>query len=514
MYTKKLLSAAAAVAVLSTGAMAFDMNPDGNTSSATIITDITLDTDINATYIGGVEANASLKLSDNRQGDALIYPAFRSGDGWETEISVRNTKDVSIVAKAVLYAKDNSRELLDFNIYLSAHDVAKFTIKDGNVTSTDGSIALKVKDPSYGLGIDDIEFASDDKPVSMPLQESNVDAGYVVIYSMTEVAPADAGTYHKKHKELFKDYRKMLDVCRDTDNNTSTEGSWRNIFSKRDGTAKNGTAVDINLSAPNVDANCSENPNFTGSWALDANFTTPSADALFGEVSIAHGGSDPRSLLLPAVALSNYTTDNQVMLWAEGEYASIQDRRIYDPDGNVSTVDYAEYNTTGIEKDSDTFVVHNGYFSFEKGALEDDNAYAFILTQPTKRALIMADKGRYWLTEDVQKNDWGYFELDRTPYDEDEGGDTANDIGWVTITSPLNTDPAAIEPYRDEVATLDYATMVKNLNADVFTKGTTDGYIDLVINNNQGGLPAIVTQMVAHKIDGQAQINWINSATN
>jgi hypothetical protein len=507
MYTKKILSAAAAVAVMSVGAMAFDMNPNGSDKNATIITDITLSTDVNASYIGGVEANASLELSTNRQGDALIYPAFKSGDGWETEISVRNTKDVAIVAKAVLYAKDNSRELLDFNIYLSPHDVAKFTIKDGAVTSTDGSIALKVKDPSNGINGDDIVFASDAEPVSMPINEADVDAGYVVIYSMTQSDTAN--TYHLKHKKLFQDYRKMLDICRDTDNNTSTKAPWRDIFSTTGGTAKNGTATDANLTAPNVENNCTQNALFTGDWALDSNFTTPSEDALFGEVGIKHGGSDPRSLLLPAVALKNYTTDNQMMLWAEGEYASIQDRRIFDVNQS-----YSEYNTTGIEEDSKTFVVNHGYFSFEKGALEDDNAYAFILTQPTKRALIMAGKGTYWKAEDVQKNDWGYFELSRTPYDEDEGGDSTKTVGWVTITSPLNSDPASIDPYRDEVATLDYATMVKNLNADVFTNGETDGYIDLIINQNQNGLPAIVTQMVAHDVDGEAQINWINSATN
>ncbi len=49
-------------------------------------------------------------------------------------------------------------------------------------------------------------------------------------------------------------------------------------------------------------------------------------NALLGEVEISHPEGDKRNLLLPATALKNFTVDNMIMLWTEGEYAAIQDR--------------------------------------------------------------------------------------------------------------------------------------------------------------------------------------------
>ncbi len=522
---KQIMSIAAAAALFTTGAMAFDMNA----TTGGIIDDITAGSNAKmAIYTAGVEANASLSLSSNRQGNALIYPAYRSGNGWETEIFVRNTKNVAILAKAVVYAKDNSRELGDFNLYLSPHDAVRFTIKDNKVTSTDGSIARQVKDPLGTVTADDAKFATEAEPFEMDLQANTDEAGYVIVYAMAEQkatgnSTADAQVYHGKHNELFQDYRKMLDICRESvDANGSTPANWRKVFTKSTTTAvSNGTAVDGNLliKAPNLDENCTtaNSAAFVGNWALDANFTSPSTDALFGEVEISHGG-DKRSLLLSATALSNYVTGNQIMLWTEGEYAAIQDRRILpDVDSNVSTP--TTYNTNGIKADALTFVVNNAYFTFNKNATEGKNDYAFLVTQPMKRALVMAEGtvSTYWTGTNPLLDTWGNFTINKTPWTEDEGTIGTADIGYITLNSPLEGSTVAITQYSNELATFTYDDMVNEIEDSLdeygFKNGETAGYIDLTINPNKG-LPAIITQMSSRDIENEAQINWINSATN
>jgi len=518
--TKKLMSVAAMTALLSTGASAFDMEKDG-----TIIADVTAKTHTKAIYTDGVEATEPLLLSPNRQGDALIYPAFRSGDGWSTEISVRNTKDVAIVAKAVLYAKKDSRELGDFNLYLSPHDVAKFTIKDGHVTSNDGSIASQVIDPIGGVTKDNARFA-DKYPFDMKLMKNPDEAGYVIIYSMIEQTPTDDNTkdravYHNKHNELFKDYRKMLDVCRESDADTSTPANWRKTFTKAQSTSvKNGTAVDKNLlfRAPNIVATCTTDnaDSFKGNWKLrsKAGFTTPSSDALFGEVVMSHGGEDKRSLLIGATALSNYTTDNQIMLWTEGEYAAIQDRRI---SGDA-------YNPDGILEDAKTFRVDNAYFTFNKDANKCKNDYAFLLTQPMKRAMIMAgDLKGLWTGENPNKDKWGLFRLKKQPWTDDEGTIGREELGYIQLNSPLEGRTEHPASYRDELATFNYDDMVNEIDDDLdkdfgFKKAEVAGYIDMIVNENSDetilGLPAIVSEMSSNDVGDEAQINWIYSATS
>ena len=506
---KQIMSIAAIAAIFTTGAMAFDMDSTGK-----IIADITKSTKIPATYTSGVNAGADLALSTNRQGNALIYPAFRSDDGWSTEISLRNTKDVAIIAKAVLYAQNDSRELLDFNLYLSPHDAAKFTISDNKVISSDGSIAYQVTEPTLGVTFDDVKFANETDKFKASFS-SKSPAGYVVIYAMMQQKTAAATVtsteykiYHKKHKRIFTDYRKTLDVCRDA----TGAANWRTSFNLSplaahvsNGTSVSKTAV---LFAPNQLNTCASGTvGFTGNESRHATFTSPSSDALFGEVSISHKG-DKRSLLLPATALSNYVENDKVMLWAEGEYASIQDRRI---NGNI-------YDTAGIKDDAKTFLVKQTFFTFDK-TTNDKNEATLLLTQPMKRALQMAGKGStYWRAPVItNSNKWGDFKLTRTPWTDDEGTlvPTAISTLFGSLNSPLDGAPAPVVPggYHAELTALNYATLTEGFE-DVFKSGTLAGYIDLKVNNGAAALPAIVTEMSSTNIDGEAQINWIYSATN
>ncbi len=551
MYKKnKMLSAVAAVAVLSSGAMSFDMvvksNDANSATSATIITNVAKPQ--NATYTDAniVTATKPMKLSSNDRGDTLIYPAFKAKDGWETKITVRNTKDVSVVAKAVLYDAVDSHELKDFNLYLSSHDVASFKIKE-----KDGQVIITTRDGSIMAGLDDTLNTSKAEPVaydrtgkfissdvqanlddsdtngvdgdfiisSIPIDNFNSNSnnsGYVIVYVMAQTEEDKNGhdyyhtTSEKNHSVLYKAYYKALGLCRGS--------NWTKIFSVY-GTARNGTATELNITAPNVSASCDNGDGNT------THFTSPESDILFGEVSMSRGGSDPRSLLLKAKAIENYTVEkyydpdekkhldednSQMMLWAPGEYASIQDRRITkDTDGDG----YADYNTTGIAKDAEDMVVKHGYFSFNKHNTNNDRS-VLIVTQPMKRALAMADKGDiYWdkIDKELDKHNWGEFSLGMTFYDEDENVDIKG-IKLVTITSPANAKEGKL--YQPEMAPLPYDVLAKNANQEDFKFNRVNGYADIIINPNKGGLPAIITEMVSEDINKEAQINWIYSATN
>jgi hypothetical protein len=241
-------------------------------------------------------------------------------------------------------------------------------------------------------------------------------------------------------------------------------------------------------------------------------FTSPSKDAFFGEVRIYHKEGDKRDLLLPATALSNYTTDNQMMLWAEGEYASIQDRRLT----KKTASQLSTYDLVGITDDAEAFIKHNGYFTFKESKNHKKNDFAFLVTQPNKRALIMAgDRNNYWKGESIYSDhkNWGYFILDKEIYDNNEVGNEKKEIGFVSYTSPLLNDPTDLAKYKNEVATFAYEDMINKDWDERFRNGETDGYIDMKINGSRG-LPAIITEMSSAEVGGEAQLNWIYSATN
>jgi hypothetical protein len=182
MYKKKMLSLAAIASILSTGALAFDTNQQGDllrfggsgTAKGAYEPRRVKEHNLN---VGQFEQNA---ISDSRKmekdstivdakliskiktlgegklGDALIFPAFFGGltdkeksdpkrSNWSSEFSVINTSDKAIVAKVVLYGKIASEELRDFNIYLSAHDVFRARLENGRLISSDGSTVGKAK---------------------------------------------------------------------------------------------------------------------------------------------------------------------------------------------------------------------------------------------------------------------------------------------------------------------------------------------------------------------------------
>ena len=383
--TKKILSVAAAAAIMTTGVQAFDIDvttgnainyKDGSQPKAT------------AGYI--VPANPALPsdtidFSLSQTGNALIYPAYFTKDGWVSKFTVVNTSSTNaIAAKVAMYRGTDSKELRDFNIYLSPNDVFRAEVKmvDGTPTiiSTDSSTAVgAVTDNSVTPIKDTITMASESQPFKYTVGfdgDDGAQSGYIVVMAMADMAatPGGAAVYHKKHNLMAQDYYRGLDNCR---NNGGV--SWRNTGNISYGLY---TAA---LQGALQSGTCPIATSYTSTsgTARSATLSTPPA-TLRGTMLVENDGSvdgkSTRSLRLNAVAVTNFL-DNKgaptnMMLWAPGEQANIADRCL-----NGSTYDVA----TCLVNDAQ---VLNSAFSFVE--FGDVSETKVLLTQIYKRSLVQA----------------------------------------------------------------------------------------------------------------------------
>jgi len=312
--TKKILSTVAAAAVLATGAMAYDVAQYKGDK-------------LNMTY--ETNASTSIEMDGSKFGDALIFPAYFVGNGWETTLRVINTSEKeAVVAKVVLFAGNDSREVRDFNIYLSANDEWIGTIKiddDGvaRVISTDGSSPL-----TSG------EMATADSP--MKSDAVDVASGYVEVIGCA--ATEDNSGAHGLHKSLREAYATLAESSRSITKPV--------IFS-------NGM-ITSGAKFPYIAHG------IKGGVATSTTFTFKSVpNVLIGDVRITDtvNGKD---MVMSAVALQNVTEDdrNATLLYVEGEAANIADRDIGNGTDSNNT-----YNDM-LDKDANVFEVNNVYMTY------------------------------------------------------------------------------------------------------------------------------------------------------
>ncbi len=505
---KKVLSVAAAMTLLSTGAFGFESLKDGTIVTSSKVNGIKADwipvgPDANlvtktasaknyivSKYTGGVKATTDLKKSTFANGDALIYPAFSQAAGFATEIVVRNTKNVATVAKVVLYSADTTREVVDFNIYLSPNDVFRFKIADGKLTTSDDSIAGKINWPHEFKG-DDVNGKREDT-VTMNEMGTEVDivnqtisekTGYVVVYGMANAETTKKAkdqklaNYHKNHAQLVKDYRLALDL---------TRSGWREAFQNN---FQNGMMKNV-VPAPNV----AEEITYVAE-KRDFRFTDVDPDSLTGTVKIIRSTEGfETDMILPATAIRNYT-DGNILLWTEGEYAAIQDRRI----------DGGKYVKADILKDAKAFEIGSGLYTYEAGTKNN-----LIFTQPFKRILVqLGDPARYYHSV----SGWNYkgFQTTTELFDEAENTYVAQ-TGTTIITSPINASSGQVSYLKEELAVLKDTDDLQNNEGyeGFFAKKNGFGYISI----KGGKIPAIATQWVGSTVNGKPSMNWIYAPIN
>ena len=117
--------------------------------------------------VAGLAGTAqAVNLNPDGMGQVLVYPYYTANDGNQTLISVVNTTDHAKAVKVRFLEGFNSREVLDFNLYLSHHDVWVASIANGGASINGvGTPTLYVNDSSctvpyfWGMKADSAEFA-------------------------------------------------------------------------------------------------------------------------------------------------------------------------------------------------------------------------------------------------------------------------------------------------------------------------------------------------------------------
>jgi len=113
--------------------------------------------------VAGIAGTAqAVNVNPDGTGQVLLYPYYTTNDGNQTILSVVNTTDKAKAVKVRFLEGYNSREVLDFNLYLSHHDVWVAAIGDLALPSTSGEATPGIVIPDnsctvpylYGMGVD------------------------------------------------------------------------------------------------------------------------------------------------------------------------------------------------------------------------------------------------------------------------------------------------------------------------------------------------------------------------
>jgi hypothetical protein len=89
-------------------------------------------------------AQAAMYINEKGLGEALVYPFYTAENGNDTYIHVVNTTNQAKAVKVRFLESQNSQEVLDFNLYLSAQDHFAFAI----TATADGGAAIVTADNS------------------------------------------------------------------------------------------------------------------------------------------------------------------------------------------------------------------------------------------------------------------------------------------------------------------------------------------------------------------------------
>lgn len=152
-----------------------------------------------ASVLGLAGTAQAVNVNPDGLGQVLIYPYYTvreniAGASFDSLFSVVNSTDNGKAVKVRFLEGKNSREVLDFNLYMSPHDVWTAAISadaDGaNLVTTDTSCTRPVDLNSLGK-FRNYEYAD----ANADFEDATLDRtreGYVEVIEMAEIAPAHA----------------------------------------------------------------------------------------------------------------------------------------------------------------------------------------------------------------------------------------------------------------------------------------------------------------------------------
>lgn len=149
-------------------------------------------------------AQAQMHINDKGLGEALIYPFYSAANGNDTYVHVVNTTDDTKAVKVRFIEAMNSREVLDFNLYLSPEDVWAGVITadpNGNgamIRTVDNSCTVPQLGTARGsvTEMDNGDMRRDEPFVNFGYTNDEDDSiertleGYIEVIEMGQMSPA------------------------------------------------------------------------------------------------------------------------------------------------------------------------------------------------------------------------------------------------------------------------------------------------------------------------------------
>ena len=496
--TKKVLSAMAAAAIMSSGALAYeasDLSVFNGTADATVEI-----------------ASASLTPSDYTDADAMIFPAFYAGGGFTTTIRVVNTDTAhAVVAKVVFFEKDTSKEIKDFNIYLSASDVWTAKIVEEN-----GKYYLISTDSASPLPTVSNDMASADNPLKIELPTN---AGYFEILKSVIVNKS----YHNKHKALRTAYKNWASSVRASGGNpiligagifkntklphldyvTATAGTC--FDSSYDGTVGGCTAQDANV----------------------ANLPTP----LYAQETIVNANSGLESAMtIQPYYFSDTAGNNAGLVYLEGEKANAMDIVLErNAAGNAVYLDGDVVTRLGIADINTALVPYK-----DQNVLPNNK---LLITSPFKRVLVekyfagtanVTNGGLHVNATNVLNTTTG--KLVYAGIKTDANGNITNFGAFKAYADIYNNEEAKFNTVTFSPALPSFLTFTKEVQSTEATATKLSDYINKAIDadasfanggyavvnfdNANFNLYAIPSLMTGTYVNGHGALNWVYPATN
>lgn len=139
-----------------------------------------------AVAVTGASAAHAVHVNPDGLGQVLLYPYFTVQNNFVTAVHVVNTTDKAKAVKVRFLEGKNSREVLDFNLYLSPYDVWTGTVvpdaaNGARVITSDTSCTRGTfPTPPAGVAFRNFDFIAEDSPVDLNRRRE----GYIELIEM------------------------------------------------------------------------------------------------------------------------------------------------------------------------------------------------------------------------------------------------------------------------------------------------------------------------------------------
>lgn len=145
--------------------------------------------------IGALNVGQAVNLDSNGLGEVLIYPYYTVRNGSDTLLSIGNTTNNVKAIKIRFLEAENSREVLDFNLYLPAYSVWVSSLtssETGTVLTTSSALCTVPAIPSTGVAFSNTAY-SEQQADGGDTSLDRTREGYIEIIEMGVVT--DSGSF-------------------------------------------------------------------------------------------------------------------------------------------------------------------------------------------------------------------------------------------------------------------------------------------------------------------------------